>query len=703
MLNLIVRKFQYNDHTVTIETGIMARQSNAAVMVNIDDTSVFVTVVWQKKVKEKQDFFPLTVNYQERSYAAGRIPGSFFRREGRPSESEILISRLIDRSIRPLFPEGFINEIQIIATVVSINPKINPDIVAMIGASAALSLSDIPFYGPIGAARVGYVNNKYILNPNYNELKNSRLDLIVACTTNAVIMVESEADLLTEDQMLNAVIFGHKQQQIIIENINILVNEIGKEKWNWQPEQVNEKLYNRIYELTEKQFICSYHFTKKQESYTNFDAIRENTTYTLLQENEYLDITKINEILIKIRKRVIRTLLLQGELRIDGREKDMIRPLDIRIGVLPRTHGSALFTRGETQALVTVTLGIERDGQLIDDIMGEYTDYFLFHYNFPPYAVGETGIISSLKRREIGHGRLAKRGILAVMPNQSEFPYTLRVVSEITESNGSSSMASVCGASLALMDAGVPIKEAVAGIAMGLIKENDNFIILSDIIGDEDHLGDMDFKVAGTCNGITALQMDIKIDGITYEIIKLVLNQAKIARLHILNIMGKTINFPREKISEFAPRIHTIHINPDKIKDVIGKGGSVIKSLTEETGTVIEIDDDGTVKIAAIDSSMAEAAIRRIEDITVEVEVNRIYHGKVTRIVDFGAFISISGSKEGLVHISQIAEKRVKKVTDYLQLGQQVLVKLLEIDRYGRIRLSIKEVTSIEKLVETEI
>ncbi|MGP1957961.1 MAG: polyribonucleotide nucleotidyltransferase [Arsenophonus sp.] len=703
MLNLIVRKFQYNDHTVTIETGIMARQSDAAVMVNIDDTSVFVTVVWQKKVKEKQDFFPLTVNYQERSYAAGRIPGSFFRREGRPSESEILISRLIDRSIRPLFPEGFINEIQIIATVVSINPKINPDIVAMIGASAALSLSDIPFYGPIGAARVGYVNNKYILNPNYNELKNSRLDLIVACTTNAVIMVESEADLLTEDQMLNAVIFGHKQQQIIIENINILVNEIGKEKWNWQPEQVNEKLYNRIYELTEKQFICSYHFTKKQESYTNFDAIRENTTYTLLQENEYLDITKINEILIKIRKRVIRTLLLQGELRIDGREKDMIRPLDIRIGVLPRTHGSALFTRGETQALVTVTLGIERDGQLIDDIMGEYTDYFLFHYNFPPYAVGETGIISSLKRREIGHGRLAKRGILAVMPNQSEFPYTLRVVSEITESNGSSSMASVCGASLALMDAGVPIKEAVAGIAMGLIKENDNFIILSDIIGDEDHLGDMDFKVAGTCNGITALQMDIKIDGITYEIIKLVLNQAKIARLHILNIMGKTINFPREKISEFAPRIHTIHINPDKIKDVIGKGGSVIKSLTEETGTVIEIDDDGTVKIAAIDSSMAEAAIRRIEDITVEVEVNRIYHGKVTRIVDFGAFISISGSKEGLVHISQIAEKRVKKVTDYLQLGQQVLVKLLEIDRYGRIRLSIKEVTSIEKLVETEI
>ncbi|MGP1932267.1 MAG: polyribonucleotide nucleotidyltransferase, partial [Arsenophonus sp. ET-DL12-MAG3] len=673
MLNLIVRKFQYNDHTVTIETGIMARQSDAAVMVNIDDTSVFVTVVWQKKVKEKQDFFPLTVNYQERSYAAGRIPGSFFRREGRPSESETLISRLIDRSIRPLFPEGFINEIQIIATVVSINPQINPDIVAMIGASAALSLSDIPFYGPIGAARVGYVNNKYILNPNYNELKNSRLDLIVACTTNAVIMVESEADLLTEDQMLNAVIFGHKQQQIIIENINILVNEIGKEKWNWQPEQVNEKLYNRIYELTEKQFICSYHFTKKQESYTNFDAIRENITYTLLQENEYLDITKINEILIKIRKRVIRTLLLQGELRIDGREKDMIRPLDIRIGVLPRTHGSALFTRGETQALVTVTLGIERDGQLIDDIMGEYTDYFLFHYNFPPYAVGETGIISSLKRREIGHGRLAKRGILAVMPNQSEFPYTLRVVSEITESNGSSSMASVCGASLALMDAGVPIKEAVAGIAMGLIKENDNFIILSDIIGDEDHLGDMDFKVAGTCNGITALQMDIKIDGITYEIIKLVLNQAKIARLHILNIMGKTINFPREKISEFAPRIHTIHINPDKIKDVIGKGGSVIKSLTEETGTVIEIDDDGTVKIAAIDSSMAEAAIRRIEDITVEVEVNRIYHGKVTRIVDFGAFISISGSKEGLVHISQIAEKRVKKVTDYLQLGQQVL------------------------------
>lgn len=702
MLNPIVRKFQYGQHTVTIETGMMARQATAAVMVNMDDTAVFVTVVGQKKVKEGQNFFPLTVNYQERSYAAGRIPGSFFRREGRPGEGETLIARLIDRPLRPLFPEGFVNEIQIIATVVSINPQVNPDIVAMIGASAALSISGIPFNGPIGAARVGYIDDQYVLNPTVDELNSSRLDLVVAGTSSAVLMVESEADLLTEEQMLGAVVFGHEQQQIVIDNINALVAETGKEKWDWQPEAINEELYNRIAQLAEERLGDAYRITEKQDRYTNVDAIKEDVANALLAENESLDAAEINDILSGLEKKVVRTRVLKGEPRIDGREKDMVRALDVRTGVLPRTHGSALFTRGETQALVTATLGTERDAQVIDELMGEYTDRFLFHYNFPPYSVGETGMVGSPKRREIGHGRLAKRGVLAVMPNQSEFPYTVRVVSEVTESNGSSSMASVCGASLALMDAGVPIKAAVAGIAMGLVKENDDFVVLSDILGDEDHLGDMDFKVAGSREGISALQMDIKIEGITREIMQVALNQAKGARLHILSVMEEAINGPREEISEFAPRIHTIQINPDKIKDVIGKGGSVIRALTEETGTTIEIDDDGTVKIAATDSSKAEAAIRRIEDITAEVEVSRIYQGKVTRIVDFGAFVAIGGGKEGLVHISQIAEKRVEKVTDYLQLGQEVPVKVLEIDRQGRIRLSIKEAVSAEKPAETE-
>lgn len=703
MLNPIVRKFQYGQHTITIETGMMARQATAAVMVNMDDTSVFVTVVGQKKVKEGQDFFPLTVNYQERSYAAGRIPGSFFRREGRPGEGETLIARLIDRPLRPLFPEGFVNEVQIIATVVSINPQINPDIVATIGASAALSLSGIPFNGPIGAARVGYIDDQYVLNPTVDELKSSRLDLVVAGTSSAVLMVESEADLLTEEQMLGAVVFGHDQQQIVIDNIKALAAEAGKEKWDWQSEEIDEELHKHIAELAEQRLGDAYRITEKQERYANVDVIKEDVTNALLAEDESLDIAEINEILVGLEKKVVRTRVLKGEPRIDGREKDMIRALDVRTGVLPRTHGSALFTRGETQALVTATLGTERDAQVIDELMGEYTDRFLFHYNFPPYSVGETGMVGSPKRREIGHGRLAKRGVLAVMPNQSEFPYTVRVVSEITESNGSSSMASVCGASLALMDAGVPIKAAVAGIAMGLVKEDDNFVVLSDILGDEDHLGDMDFKVAGSREGISALQMDIKIEGITREIMQVALNQAKGARLHLLRVMEEAINRPREEISEFAPRIHTIHINPDKIKDVIGKGGSVIRALTEETGTTIEIDDDGTVKIAATDSSKAEAAIRRIEDITAEVEGGRVYQGKVTRIVDFGAFVAIGGGKEGLVHISQIAEKRVEKVTDYLQLGQEVLVKVLEIDRQGRIRLSIKEAVSVEKPVETEM
>ncbi|MBL1053870.1 MAG: polyribonucleotide nucleotidyltransferase [Escherichia coli] len=652
MLNPIVRKFQYGQHTVTLETGMMARQATAAVMVSMDDTAVFVTVVGQKKAKPGQDFFPLTVNYQERTYAAGRIPGSFFRREGRPSEGETLIARLIDRPIRPLFPEGFVNEVQVIATVVSVNPQVNPDIVAMIGASAALSLSGIPFNGPIGAARVGYINDQYVLNPTQDELKESKLDLVVAGTEAAVLMVESEAQLLSEDQMLGAVVFGHEQQQVVIQNINELVKEAGKPRWDWQPEPVNEALNARVAALAEARLSDAYRITDKQERYAQVDVIKSETIATLLAEDETLDENELGEILHAIEKNVVRSRVLAGEPRIDGREKDMIRGLDVRTGVLPRTHGSALFTRGETQALVT-----------------------------------------SPKRREIGHGRLAKRGVLAVMPDMDKFPYTVRVVSEITESNGSSSMASVCGASLALMDAGVPIKAAVAGIAMGLVKEGDNYVVLSDILGDEDHLGDMDFKVAGSRDGISALQMDIKIEGITKEIMQVALNQAKGARLHILGVMEQAINAPRGDISEFAPRIHTIKINPDKIKDVIGKGGSVIRALTEETGTTIEIEDDGTVKIAATDGEKAKHAIRRIEEITAEIEVGRVYTGKVTRIVDFGAFVAIGGGKEGLVHISQIADKRVEKVTDYLQMGQEVPVKVLEVDRQGRIRLSIKEAT----------
>ncbi|HFQ2071874.1 TPA: polyribonucleotide nucleotidyltransferase [Providencia stuartii] len=697
MLNPIVRKFQYGQHTVSIETGMIARQATAAVMVNMDDTAVFVTAVAQKKVKEGQDFFPLTVNYQERSYAAGRIPGSFFRREGRPGEGETLIARLIDRPLRPLFPEGFLNEIQIIATVVSVNPQVNPDIVAMIGASAALALSGVPFNGPIGAARVGFINDQYVLNPTADELKLSRLDLVVAGTESAVLMVESEADLLSEEQMLGAVVFGHDQQQIVIQEINELVKEAGKEKWDWQPEPVNQALRDKVAALAESRMGDAYRITEKQERYEQVDLIKEEVTAAIVAEDENVDVAEVADILANLEKQVVRSRVIRGEPRIDGREKDMVRALDVRTSVLPRTHGSALFTRGETQALVTATLGTERDAQVIDQLMGEYTDRFLFHYNFPPYSVGETGMVGSPKRREIGHGRLAKRGVMAVMPDHADFPYTVRVVSEITESNGSSSMASVCGASLALMDAGVPIKAAVAGIAMGLVKEGDDFIVLSDILGDEDHLGDMDFKVAGSRDGISALQMDIKIEGITREIMQVALNQAKGARLHILGTMEQAINSPRDDISEFAPRIHTIRINPDKIKDVIGKGGSVIRALTEETGTTIEIEDDGTVKIAATDGLKAKEAIRRIEEITAEVEVGRVYQGKVTRIVDFGAFVAIGGGKEGLVHISQIADKRVEKVTDYLQMGQEVPVKVLEIDRQGRIRLSMKEAVATEE------
>lgn len=694
LLNPTIRKFRYGQHTVTLETGMMARQATAAVMVSMDDTAVFVAVVGQKKAKPGQSFFPLTVNYQERTYAAGRIPGSFFRREGRPSEVETLTSRLIDRPIRPLFPDSFLNEVQVTATVVSLNPQVNPDIVAMIGASAALSLSGIPFNGPIGGARIGYINDQYVLNPTTDELKTSRLDLVVAGTQGAVLMVESEAEVLSEDQMLGAVVFGHEQQQVVIDNINALVAEVGKPKWDWQPEVVNSELRARIIALSESHLSDAYLITEKQERHNQINIIKADVVQALQAEDDSLNAGEISGILGSIEKSVVRSRVLRGELRVDGREKDMIRVLDVRTGVLPRTHGSALFTRGETQALVTATLGTARDAQNMDELMGEKIDRFLFHYNFPPYSVGEIGIVGSPKRREIGHGRLAKRGVLAMMPKPEDFPYTVRVVSEITESNGSSSMASVCGASLALMDAGVPIKAAVAGIAMGLVKEGENFVVLSDILGDEDHLGDMDFKVAGSRDGITALQMDIKIEGITREIMQMALNQAKGARLHILGVMEQAISMPCSDISRFAPRIHVIKISPDKIKDLIGKGGSVIRALTEETGTTIEIEDDGTVKIAATDGEKARYAIRRIEEITAEIEVGRIYQGKVTRIVDFGALVAIGSGKEGLVHISQIVDKRVEKVADYLRTGQEVSVKVLEVDRQGRVRLSIKEATA---------
>ncbi|MBI0103662.1 polyribonucleotide nucleotidyltransferase [uncultured Gilliamella sp.] len=691
MFNPTYQKFQYGRHTVTLETGIMARQATAAVMVNMDDTAVFVTVVANKKVKEGQDFFPLTVNYQERTYAAGRIPGGFFKREGRPSEGETLIARLIDRPLRPLFPEGFVNEIQIIATVVSVNPEVSPDLVAMIGASAALCLSGVPFHGPIGAARVGFINDEFVLNPSVKELATSRLDLVVAGTKSAVLMVESEADLLTEDQMLAAVVFGHDQQQVVIDNINEFVAKANCEKWDWVAPAKNEELFNAVSELAKDRLGEAYRITEKQARYAQIDLIKEEVLAALKEKDEELDENEVINIIVDLESQIVRQRVIAGEPRIDGREKDMIRALDIRTNVLPRTHGSALFTRGETQALVTATLGTERDAQIIDELTGEYTERFLLHYNFPPYSVGETGMVGSPKRREIGHGRLAKRGVAAVMPSKEEFPYTVRVVSEITESNGSSSMASVCGASLALMDAGVPIKSSVAGIAMGLVKEGDNFVVLSDILGDEDHLGDMDFKVAGTREGVSALQMDIKIEGITKEIMQVALNQAKGARLHILGVMEQAINKPRQEISEFAPRIYTMNVNPDKIRDIIGKGGATIRALTEETGTTIEIADDGTVKIAASDGNKAQDAIARINNLVADVEIGKIYTGKVTRIVDFGAFVSVIGGKEGLVHVSQIADHRVEKVADYLKVGQEVKVKVLEIDRQGRIRLSMKD------------
>ena len=694
----VVKTFQYGNHTVTLETGVMARQATAAVMATMDDTAVFVSVVGKKEAVQGQDFFPLTVNYQERTYAAGKIPGGFFKREGRPSESETLIARLIDRPIRPLFPDAFTNEVQVIATVVSVNPNVQPDIITMIGTSAALAISGIPFNGPIGSARVGHIDGQLVLNPSPKELDKSRLDLVVAGTEGAVLMVESEADILTEEEMLAAVVYGHDQQQVVIKAINEFAAEVATPAWEWQAPEENTALKEKIALLAEARFTEAYQITEKMARYEQVGQIKSDVIDTLLAEDDTLDVMDIKKMLSSLEKKVVRGRIIAGEKRIDGREKDMIRALDVRTGVLPRTHGSALFTRGETQALVTATLGTQRDAQIIDELTGEKKDHFLLHYNFPPYCVGETGFVGSPKRREIGHGRLAKRGIAAVMPSVDEFPYTVRVVSEITESNGSSSMASVCGSSLALMDAGVPIKASVAGIAMGLVKEEQDFVVLSDILGDEDHLGDMDFKVAGTSNGVTALQMDIKIEGITKEIMQIALNQAKGARLHILSVMDQAIAGARDDISEFAPRIHTMKISAEKIKDVIGKGGAVIRMLTEETGTTIEIEDDGTIKIAATDGDQAKEAIRRIEQITAEVEVGRIYTGKVARLADFGAFVTVLPGKDGLVHISQIADKRIEKVSDVLSEGQEVQVKVLEIDRQGRVRLSMKE--AVEKPAE---
>ncbi len=706
LVNPIVKQFKYGQHTVTLETGAIARQATAAVMASMDDTTVFVTVVAKKDVKEGQDFFPLTVNYQERTYAAGRIPGGFFKREGRPSEGETLIARLIDRPIRPLFPEGFYNEIQIVATVVSVNPQICPDLVAMIGASAALSLSGVPFNGPIGAARVGFIDDQFVLNPTMNEQKQSRLDLVVAGTDKAVLMVESEADVLTEEQMLAAVVFGHQQQQVVIDAIKEFTAEAGKPRWDWVAPEPNTALIEKVKAIAEARLGEAYRITEKQARYEQIDAIKADVIAQItaeVAEGEDISEGKIVDIFTALESQIVRSRIIAGEPRIDGRTVDTVRALDICTGVLPRTHGSAIFTRGETQALAVATLGTERDAQIIDELTGERSDHFLFHYNFPPYSVGETGMIGSPKRREIGHGRLAKRGVAAVMPTLAEFPYVVRVVSEITESNGSSSMASVCGASLALMDAGVPIKAAVAGIAMGLVKEDEKFVVLSDILGDEDHLGDMDFKVAGTRTGVTALQMDIKIEGITAEIMQIALNQAKSARLHILGVMEQAIPAPRADISDFAPRIYTMKIDPKKIKDVIGKGGATIRALTEETGTSIDIDDDGTVKIAAVDGNSAKEVMARIEDITAEVEAGAVYKGKVTRLADFGAFVSIVGNKEGLVHISQIAEERVEKVSDYLAVGQEVTVKVVEIDRQGRIRLTMKEVAPKQEHVDSVV
>lgn len=689
-MNPIRKEFQYGEHRVVMETGEIARQADGAVLINMADTVLLVTVVG-KTGDGGRDFFPLTVNYQEKTYAAGKIPGGFFKREGRPAEKETLTCRLIDRPIRPLFPDGFTNEVQIIATVMSLNPEVDPDVVAILGASAALAISGLPFNGPLGAARVGLRDGQYLLNPNKSQIKDSDLDLVVAGTRNAVLMVESEARELTEEQMLGAVLFGHQQMQNAIDTIEELAAEVDKPKVDWSAPEKNEVLANAVRAHCEPQVAAAYQVAEKLDRQEQLKEIRTAAIDALTADEQFQE-AEIRGELEKLEKSIVRSRIISGENRIDGRDNSTVRPISIRTGVLPRAHGSALFTRGETQAIVTATLGTERDSQIIDALAGEYKERFMLHYNFPPFCVGETGFVGSPKRREIGHGRLAKRGILAVVPDMEQFPYVLRVVSEITESNGSSSMASVCGTSLALMDAGVPIKAPVAGIAMGLIKEGNNFTVLSDIMGDEDHLGDMDFKVAGTKDGITALQMDIKIDGITAEIMEKALEQAKQGRMHILGKMNEVLPAPREEMSEFAPRIITFTIDPSKIRDVIGKGGSTIRSITEATGATIDITDDGVIKVASTDRQAGMAARKQIEEITADVEVGNIYEGRVARIMDFGAFVTVLPGKDGLVHISQISNDHVEKVTDKLSEGDIVKVKVLEIDRQGRVRLSMKAV-----------
>ncbi len=700
----ITKTFQYGKHTVTLETGEIARQAGGAVIVKFDDTVLLVSAVAAKSAREGQDFFPLTCDYQEKFYAGGRIPGGFFKREGRATEKETLISRLIDRPIRPLFPEDYKNEVQIIATVMSLNPDIDGDIAALIGASAALSLAGTPFKGPIAAAKVGYKNGEYILNPTVTELKDSELELVVAGTANAVLMVESEAALLSEDVMLGAVTFGHREMQKVINAINELTVEAGTKPSTWEAPAKNTALISALQEAVGPRLGEAFQVRDKLQRRDAISAIKKDVTESLAGRvaADGWNPAELSKEFGELEYSTMRNSVLDTKVRIDGRALDTVRPISVKTGILPRTHGSSLFTRGETQAIVTITLGTARDGQVIDAVAGEYKENFLFHYNFPPYSVGETGRMMGPKRREIGHGRLAKRGVLAVMPSLEAFPYTIRVVSEITESNGSSSMASVCGSSLALMDAGVPVKSPVAGIAMGLVKEGDRFVVLSDILGDEDHLGDMDFKVAGTAEGISALQMDIKIEGITEEIMKQALQQAKAGRLHILGEMAHGLTAPREELSDYAPRLLTIKIHPDKIREVIGKGGSTIQAITKETGTQIDIQDDGTIVIASVNAIAAQAAKARIEQITSDVEPGRIYEGKVAKIMDFGAFVTILPGKDGLVHVSQISSDRVEKVGDVLKEGDVVKVKVLEVDKQGRIRLSMKAVEEGEGAAAAE-
>jgi len=687
------RTFSYGDHDVTIETGAVARQADGAVIVTMAETVVLVTAVGQKGQAEGRAFFPLTVNYQEKTFAAGKIPGGFFKREGRPSEKETLTSRLIDRPIRPLFPQGYRNDVQVIATVLSLNPDVNPDIPALIGASASLAISGLPFRGPIAAARVGYKNGEYLLNPDKVALEDSDLDLVVAGTENAVLMVESEANILSEEVMLGAVVFGHEQMQVAIGEIKGLAAEIGKPSIEWIAPEVDEALVKSVEAVVGKGISEAYSVAEKQSRSAQLSEVKKKLISVLAEDDSSKwTAAQVESEFGRLEKSIVRGRVLDGEARIDGRDTRTVRPIDVQVGMLPRTHGSAIFTRGETQAVVVTTLGTGRDAQIIDALEGERKDPFMLHYNFPPYCVGETGFMSGPKRREIGHGRLARRGVEAIMPDMESFPYVIRVVSEITESNGSSSMASVCGTSLSLMDAGVPIAAPVAGVAMGLIKGEGKHVVLTDILGDEDHLGDMDFKVAGTSEGITALQMDIKIDGITQEIMSDALAQAREARLHILGEMNKVLSAPREEMSEWAPSIITMKIDPEKIRDVIGKGGAVIRAMTEETGATIDIDNDGTVRIASVDGASGREAQARIELITADVEVGSIYEGKVVRLMDFGAFVSILPGKDGLVHISQISNERVEKVSDKLAEGDVIKVKVLEVDRQGRIRLSMRDI-----------